>query len=149
MKALGLCSVSSALLVLAGCAGMRGKPTTDPAAAVEQRREAEAKLCQDMIEGQQSVQAFPAVDSETPLQSVKEANDAMGKVIRDVQEAANEVNNPGIRSLQAAYQELQNSVNQVPGGRNTVGDVAPEISSDVEQVRITWDQLYSNLQCGA
>lgn len=51
--------------------------------------------------------------------------------------------------VQAAYEQLQNSVNAIPGGRSTVGDASTQITTNAQNLQIAWDRLYSELQCGA
>src|SRR5687767_12485406 len=110
MNALGTFAIPAALLMLAGCAQMRGAATNDTAAAAEKESKAEAKLCQDMAEKREAIRTYPSVDQETALTTVQEANQKVEEAVRDVEGAADNVNNPNIREVQAAYQNLQNTV---------------------------------------
>lgn len=149
MNALGTFSIPAALLMLAGCAQMRGATTNDTAAAAEKESKAEAKLCRDMAEKREAIRTYPSVDQETALSTVQEANQKVEDAIRDVEGAADNVNNPNIREVQAAYQKLQNTVNSVPGGRSTVGDAAIDIGKETQDLQTAWNRLYRELQCGA
>ena len=149
MKALGILTVPAALLMLAGCAQMRGATTNDTAAAAEKESKAEAKLCQDMAEKREAIRTYPSVDQETALTTVQEANQKVEEAVKDVEGAADNVNNPNIREVQAAYQKLQNTVNSVPGGRSTVGDASIDIGRESQELQTAWNRLYQELQCGA
>jgi hypothetical protein len=149
MKALGMISIPAALLMLAGCAQMRGAATNDTAAAAEKESKAEARLCRDMAEKREAIRTYPEVDQETALSTVQEANMKVESAVKDVEGAADNVNNPNIREVQAAYQKLQNTVNSVPGGRSTVGDAAINIGREAQDLQTAWNRLYRELQCGA
>lgn len=149
MKALGNFTIPAALLMLAGCAQMRGATTNDTAAAAEKESKAEAKLCRDMAEKREVIRTYPSVDQETALTTVQEANLKVEEAVKDVEGAADNVNNPNIREIQAAYQKLQNTVNSVPGGRTTVGEAAIDIGRESQELQTAWNRLYQELQCGA
>lgn len=149
MNALGTFALPAALLMLAGRAQMRGATTNDPTAAAEQESKAEARLCRNMAEKREAIRTYPSVDQETALSTVQDANQKVESAVRDVQGAADNVNNPNIRDVQAAFEKLQNSVNSVPGGRSTVGDAAIVIDRDAQELQSAWNRLYQELQCGA
>ncbi|MDB5047168.1 MAG: rane protein [Fibrobacteres bacterium] len=64
-------------------------------------------------------------------------------------ESAKDVNNPRILEVQSAYQDLQNDLNTVPGGRTTVGEAADSLRADARDLRSAWDRLYTSMECGA
>lgn len=148
MNVLAMYLVPSAALALAGCASMGG-PGKDPAAAAEKETKAEARLCRDMTEKASAIRAFPTVDTETPLTTVQKAKDAAQDAVKDVKDAVDDVNNPNLLSVQAAFEKLESSVNEVPGGRATVGDASTDIGSNAQELQVAWDRLYRELQCGA
>jgi hypothetical protein len=147
MNAFKACAATAALLVLGGCAGMRGKG--GPVTAAEKESRAEAELCKNMGQGGQAIRNFPKVDVETPLSAVQDARDDAEDAVADVKSALDDVSTANLLEVQSAFNKLRNTVNSIPGGRSTVGDASGTISEEVEDLQIAWDKLYKELQCGA
>lgn len=120
-----------------------------PVSAAEQEAAAEGRLCKKMTHGAKAIREFPEVSEETSLAEVKEASEKVESAIIDVQKAGKRVNNPGLMEVESAYLELKNSVNSIPGGRSTVGDASEDVNADARELQREWQQLYTNLQCGA
>jgi hypothetical protein len=102
-----------------------------------------------MTDRQTAIQAFPQVDTASALESVKAASDEVHAAVRALSDARGEVSNPNLLGVQAANEKLQKDVNEVPGGRATVGETAGTINQDAQELQTVWDQLYTELQCGA
>ena len=103
-----------------------------------------------MNRSQSAILEFPEVSGETRLSAVKAANEKVESAVRDVEGYSREVNRPRISDVTEAFQNLRNTVNNIPGGRETPGDSSSlQIRSDAEKLRIVWDELYTGLQCGA
>lgn len=147
MKTTGLFALGTGLLMLASCSTTRTQ--SSPSSAAGRESDAEAELCRNMAEGQAAIREYPAVTRESLLSDVQDANEKVEEAVRDVRESAGDVNNTGLLTIQAAYEELQNTVNAVPGGRSTVGEASEKISADAGNLRSAWNRLYANLQCGA
>lgn len=146
MRILGqLCLVGSLGLVVS-CSRLT---QSRPVSAAEQEAAAENRLCRNMADGAEAIREFPEATGETALSDIKEASEKVEKAIVDVQDAGNRVNNPGLMQVQSAFQELKNSVNEIPGGRSTVGEAAEQVNADASDLRSEWQKLYSDLQCGA
>ncbi|HKP94189.1 MAG TPA: hypothetical protein VJ385_00390 [Fibrobacteria bacterium] len=146
MRRLNLCVLGAGLL-LGACA--KTATQSAPVSEAQKQAEAERKLCTNMNNLKASVQEYPEITSETPLDSIQQANARVDKAVREVKDASKDVNNPRILDVQAAYQELQNSLNTVPGGRMTVGEAADSIRADAREFRNAWDRLYNSMECGA
>jgi hypothetical protein len=146
MKLLGRLCLAGSLAVVASCSRLT---QSAPVSAAEQEAAAEGKLCRNMTDGAEAIRDFPEVSSETALSDVQEASEKAENAIVDVQKAGKQVNNPGLMEVQSAFLELKNSVNAIPGGRSTIGDAAQAVNADANDLRSEWQQLYSNLQCGA
>jgi hypothetical protein len=145
MKRLNLCIMSAGLLL-----GACSKSThNEPAEAAKKQEKAEAKLCKNMIHLQTTVQQYPDVTAETPIATIEEANAGVEKAVNEVREAAQDVSNPRILEVQSAYQELQNNINNMPEGTETVGEVADSLRADAQEFRNAWDRLYMSMECGA
>lgn len=146
MKLLGRLCLLGSLAVVASCSRLT---QSAPVSAAEQEAAAEGKLCRNMTDGDEAIREFPEVSSETALSDVQEASEKAEKAIVDVQKAGKRVNNPGLMEVQSAFLELKNSVNGIPGGRSTVGDASQDVNANASSLKNEWQQLYSNLQCGA
>jgi uncharacterized protein YceK len=147
MNKLNWCVMISGVFMMAGCSKMMNRSA--PAAASETKANAEAKLCQNMSEKQSAIRNYPDINQDTPLSAVKDANDQVEKAVNDVQASANKIDNPGTLQVQAAWKELQSSVNNVPGGRSTVGDASDSVQANASKLQAAWDRLYGSMQCGA
>lgn len=147
MKKIGIGALLTSLALLSGCATMTGKNV--PVTAAEKESQAEGKLCKKMIESKDAVREYPLVNGDTPLALVKEANDKVAEAVQEVEKSGQAVNNPGVLEVQSSYQELQNAVNEIPGGRSTVGDSWETVNESRIQLQTAWEQLYTDLQCGA
>lgn len=148
MKTMKLWALAAPLLALAACSRMTTSQPA-PVSAAEKESNAEAKLCKDMTEKNSAIREFPTVTEETSLESIKQANQQVESAVRDVQGYSNKVNNPGVLEIQAAFIQLQDAVNAVPGGRETVGDKAIQVSQEANKLQSAWNELYSSMQCGA
>lgn len=146
MNIIGRLSLVASLALTVSCSRFT---QSAPVSAAEQEAAAEKTLCRNMTDGGEAIREFPEVSSETALSDVKQASEKVEQAIVDVQKAGKKVNNPGVMEVQSAFLELKNSVNGIPGGRSTIGDAAPEINADANDLRSEWQKLYSNLQCGA
>lgn len=148
MKRTALWTLAVPILALAACSRMT---TSQPSPATAEKMEsaAEAKLCKDMTEKRAAIHEFPAISEETSLESVKQANQEAEKAVRDVEGYSNDINDPGVLQVKAAFQELQDAVNAVPGGRETVGESSTIVSQEAMELRTAWDSLYNKMQCGA
>ena len=148
MKTMKLWALAAPLIVLTACSKfMTSQPAPVSAAAKESN--AEAKLCKDMTEKNSAIREFPTITAKTSLESIKQANQRVKNAVRDVQGYSNDINNPGVLEIQSAFNELQDAVNAVPGGRETVGDNAIQVSQEANKLQTAWNQLYSSMQCGA
>lgn len=146
MRMLGrLCLLASIPLVVS-CSRMT---QSAPVSAAEQEAAAEGKLCRNMSDGAEAIREFPEANSETELSEIKAASEKVESAVADIQKAGKNVNNPGLMEVESAYLELKNSVNGIPGGRSTVGDAYQDVNADARDLQSEWQQLYSNLQCGA
>jgi hypothetical protein len=148
MKTTRFLALAAPLIALASCSRMTTSQPA-PVSAAEKESAAEAKLCQDMTAKGSAISEFPAVTEETSLDAIKQANQQVESAVRDVQGYSQQINNPGVLEVQAAYNELQDAVNAVPGGRETVGENAIQVSQEASQLQSAWNQLYTSMQCGA
>jgi hypothetical protein len=148
MKTTRFLALAAPLIALASCSRMTTSQPA-PVSAAEKESAAEAKLCQDMTAKSSAISEFPTVTEETSLDAIKQANQQVESAVRDVQGYSQQINNPGVLEVQAAYNELQDAVNAVPGGRETVGENAIQVSQEASQLQSAWNQLYTSMQCGA
>ncbi|MDB5105420.1 MAG: hypothetical protein JWP91_3109 [Fibrobacteres bacterium] len=139
---------ATAAALVASCSRLNSTKTA-PISAGQQESKAEAKLCKNMTEKNAAVRDYPTITPETSLDQVKTANKDLEEAVRNVQSESRNVNDPGVLEIQAAYQKLLNTVNNVPGGRATVGDAADSVQNDARQLQQAWNQVYRNLECGA
>lgn len=147
MKPIHALTVAASVFSLMGCANMGSRST--PAAAARIEANAQMELCQNMTEKNDAVFQYPAVYSETPLEAVKQANEEAAEAVREVEKSADNLSNPGILEVGAAFRSLQNSVNEIPGGRATVGEDSEKIEMEARNLKSAWNNLYRNLECGA
>jgi hypothetical protein len=147
MKPSRLTTVLAGACLLAACAKSMTRPA--PATAAEQEANAEAKLCKSMTTREPAITEFPQVTQETPLDSVKKANARLEQAVQDVTQSSGQINKPEILDVAEKFRLLQNTVNTVPGGRETVGPAADSIGMEADQLRESWNRLYSSMQCGA
>jgi hypothetical protein len=153
MKKFNRLAMAAALSLLAACS--RTTTRTEPVTAAEKESAAEAKICKKMADKTPNINQYPAVTPETPLNSLKDANDKVAAAIKDVEQSAQNVNNPDllqasrVLDVESAYQKLQDAVNTVPGGRETVGDASNSISTNAQALKDAWTQMYQGMQCGA
>lgn len=138
-------SAFTAIFALTACSKMMPHKTT----SAERQANEEAKLCQNMTEKGSAIRAYPEINTETSLQVIKDANLEVEKAVKEIQGSAQMINDPALTEVQTAYQELQTTVNSVPGGRNTVGDASDALQANAKDLRKAWDKLYINMQCGA
>ena len=144
-KSLVLSSLAAIPLLMAACSSTQTKHDT----AADKNAAAEKNLCMNMNEVESSIREYPAVSEWTPLDSIREANARVDQAVLGIKEAAKEVNNPGVLEVQAAYQDLQNTVNEVPGGRTTVGEASDSLRVQAKELKDAWDRLYMSMECGA
>lgn len=147
-KSIALCVLAAGPLYFGACSST-GSGTSDATKAAEKQAKAEKKLCMNMNEMESSIREYPTITTETPLDSVREANERVDRAVQGVREAAQDVSNPRVLDVQAAYQDLQNTINTVPGGRSTVGEASDSVSASAQRLREAWDQLYLSMECGA
>lgn len=147
MKSGNYSALALAFLMLASCSKMMNK--NSPNASAQRESEAEANLCSKMSKKGDAIREFPKVTQETSLSAVKEANIKVANAVEEVQKSSGKVNSPDMVEVTTKYQELQSSVSSVPGGRETVGEAADQISTKADQLRSAWNRLFTNMQCGA
>lgn len=144
-KSIALCILAAGPLLMAACSSSQNKAVE----AAEKEAKAEKKLCTNMTEMESSVREYPTITAETPLESIQAANERVNKAVEGVRETAQDVSNPRVLDVQAAYQDLQNTVNAVPGGSATVGQASDAVSASAQKFREAWDRLYMSMECGA
>jgi hypothetical protein len=148
MKRSHTLTFAASLMALAGCSKMMNKSPA-PVSQAEKESDAEAKLCKNMSKSNPSIQDYPAVTEGTSLEEVKSANQEVETAVREVLDDSKSVNAPGLLEIQSALQKLQNSVNAVPGGRDTVGPAADSVQANAQELRQAWEKVYNRMQCGA
>jgi hypothetical protein len=131
------------------CACSNTSVHTAPGDAASRQAKAEASLCKKMARESPAVRGYPEVGDKTALNDVKSANLKTERAVDDVAQAQSQINNAQILIIQAAYQQLRQVTDSIPGGRATVGPAAEQIRLHSGHLRAAWDSLYSSLQCGA
>lgn len=141
------CVFAGAAMILCSCA--RTTVSNAPSTAAEREAKAEGDLCKNMARDARTVHDYPQIAPETPLRDIKSANEKTERAVQQVAKAGNDINNPQILIIEAAYQQLRNVTDSISGGRATVGPASEEIRLHSDHLRAAWDSLYTSLQCGA
>ncbi|GEM_PF-5598421 len=148
MKSVNYSALALAFLTLTSCSKLMNR--NSPAAnAAKSQSEAEAKLCDNMTQKGGAIRQYPTVTQETSLSAVKEANIKVEDAVNELQKSSGKINSPDLLEVTTKYQELQSTVSSVPGGRETVGSAADQISTQAGQLQTAWNHLYKKMQCGA
>jgi hypothetical protein len=148
-KSIALSLLAAGPLYFGACSSSSGKSGEETAKATEKQAQAEQKLCVNMNEMESSIRQYPVITTETPLDSIRAANERVDKAVQGVRESAKDVSNPGVVDVQTAYQDLQNTINTVPEGQGTVGEASDSVTASAQKLREAWDKLYLSMECGA
>lgn len=147
-KSIALCLLAAGPLYFGACSSSSGK-TSEATKAAEKQAKAEKKLCMNMNEMESSIREYPVITTETSLDSIRAANERVDKAVQGVRESAQDVSNPRVLDVQAAYQDLQNTLNTVPTDQGTVGQASDAVTASAQKLREAWDKLYLSMECGA
>jgi len=120
-------------LLLAGC----GQPTT---------AEAEATLCSDLGQLETSLAELAQINANSQVNDLRQARENVANAYKNVQTAAQAVEEARLDDLQMAYDDLDKTVNNI-SGRETVGEATVQIADGMANVKAARQELSAGLQC--
>jgi archaellum component FlaC len=118
---------------VAGC----GQPTT---------AEAEATLCNDLGQLEASLAELAQINANSQVNDLRQARENVANAYKNVQTAAQAVEEARLDDLQMAYDDLDKTVNNI-SGRETVGEATVQIADGMANVKAARQELSAGLQC--
>jgi hypothetical protein len=122
-------------LLLAACGG--GTPSVS---------DAEATLCGAIDDFGSSLTAYSQLTADSTVDELQTAREEVVSSYEAMQTAASTVQEARVADVEAAYADLQSTVDGV-AGRDTLGEAATQIGESLTTVQAARDQLYSDLSC--
>jgi hypothetical protein len=108
--------------------------------------DAEAGLCDDLNEFAVALQNLGQMNAQSTVREFESARQDIVDAYQSVQASAETVETARLDELDAAYANLDSTVNAI-SGRDTLGEAAVEINAQAENVAAARQQLYANLTC--
>ena len=133
-RTIQILSANALIAILAGC----GSTTTVP--------EATAQYCQAVVAYQQSVQALNALDVNSTVGQLKDAQKKVDQAAQAVVASAANVKAAKIDDLQTAQQNLQKTVNSIPDSA-TVKDAMVAVAPATKAVTDAAQTARTSAQC--
>ena len=136
MKKMGILFV--ALVLILACAG---------AGCVQpSEKEAEAQLCQDLGELGAALENMENTTLRSSVGDIRDGRDQVKSAMEKVRDSAAEVANIRLDRLNAAYEDLDRAVQDLPDDA-TVPEAIQTIRPYVQAVRDEQRSLYADLNC--
>ena len=136
MKKMGILFV--ALVLILACAG---------AGCVQpSEKEAEAQLCQDLGELGAALESMENTSLRSSVGDIRDGRDQVKSAMEKVRDSAAEVANIRLDRLNAAYEDLDRAVQDLPDDA-TVPEAIQTIRPYVQAVRDEQRNLYADLNC--
>jgi len=136
MKKMGILFVALALIL--ACAG---------AGCVQpSEKEAEAQLCQDLGELGAALESMENTTLRSSVGDIRDGRDQVKSAMEKVRDSAAEVANIRLDRLNAAYEDLDRAVQDLPDDA-TVPEAIQTIRPYVQAVRDEQRSLYADLNC--
>jgi archaellum component FlaC len=120
-------------LLLVAC----GQPTT---------AELETELCTNLAQLETSLAEFSEINAQSSVNELREARQDVAQSYEKVRSSTAAVKASRLEGLEAAYQDLDSTINNI-SGRETVGDAIEKVIASLGQVQAARGQAVSDLNC--
>ncbi|MCK9343965.1 MAG: hypothetical protein M0P33_08655 [Massilibacteroides sp.] len=108
--------------------------------------EAEAQLCQDLEELGAALESMENTSLRSSVGDIRDGRDQVQSAMENVRESAGQLANVRVDDLNAAYEDLDRSVQDLPDDA-TVVEAIQTIRPQVQAVRDERQQLFTDLNC--
>lgn len=108
--------------------------------------DAEAQLCADLAALDTAIADLEGITADNTVDELKVANQAVADAEDRVAESAQAVGEARIGDLDAAFEELDSAVTEIPGD-STIADAISSIGAGLGGVRDAWQQLFASAGC--
>lgn len=107
---------------------------------------AQFEFCQALASYGESVQGLQSIDASTTVDELQAARDNLSEARAAVGEAAGDLREAQIRDAEAAWENLENAIDDIPGDA-TLGEAAATIRGQALILETEIEQI-SNIHCG-
>ena len=108
--------------------------------------EAESEVCASLTELKTAVQSAGAITATSTVEEAQEANEAVDDAWDDVASAAADLQDARIDDLEAAYNDLADTLSSIDDDA-TLAAAAADISTQVAAVDAAWEEFNTSAGC--
>lgn len=108
--------------------------------------EAESEVCSSLAELKTAVQAAGDITATSTVEEAQEASQAVDDAWEDVASAAADLQDARIDDLEAAYNDLADTLGSIDDDA-TLASAAAEIGTQVAAVDAAWDEFNTSAGC--
>lgn len=109
-------------------------------------QEAEAELCANLVRLETSLIELSQINADSQVSELRTARENVANAYRDVQSSAEEVQEARTEELEAAYNEFDNTVDNI-SGRETIGEAANDVTASLANIQSARAQLDADVNC--
>lgn len=113
---------------------------------LQSAEEAQFEFCQALASYGESVQGLQSIDASTTVDELQAARNNLSEAREAVGEAAGDLREAQIRDAEAAWENLENAIDDIPGDA-TLGEAAATIRGQALILETEIEQI-SNIHCG-
>ncbi|NJL48882.1 MAG: hypothetical protein HC929_17200 [Leptolyngbyaceae cyanobacterium SM2_5_2] len=106
----------------------------------------EAEFCNNLDQLSTALDELAAVNAQSQVRDLRSARDNAASAYRAVQDSAAAVQSSRMADMQAAYDNLDSTVNNI-SGRETVGEAARQVVTALAEVQATREQVDAEVNC--
>jgi hypothetical protein len=108
--------------------------------------EARADLCDDLEAFRTATQALAAIDANSTVGELRDAQEDVASAWDDVQSSVADVDDAEIEDLEAAYDALEETLDGIDDDA-VISDAVADIESDLEAVDAAWQEVVTVTPC--
>jgi hypothetical protein len=112
---------------------------------LQSMEEAQVEFCQALTVYGESVQAMQSIDASTTVDELQAARDNLSEARAAVGEAAGDLREAQIRDTEAAWENLENAIDDIPGDA-TLGEAAATVRGQAIILSTDIDRIW-NIHC--
>ncbi|TVP64556.1 MAG: hypothetical protein EA342_16045 [Leptolyngbya sp. LCM1.Bin17] len=109
-------------------------------------QEAEAELCANLDRLETSLMALSQIDANSQVSELRTARENVASAYQDVRSSAEDVQVARTEELEAAYNDLDTTVDNI-SGRETVGEAANAVAAGLSNIRAARTQMDADVMC--
>ncbi len=108
--------------------------------------QAKVQLCSALAGYDQAVTSLQAIQGNSTVGQLKDAQKAVDKAAQQVNDAAEKYQKAEVREVKDSYQQLERKIKSIPNNA-TLAQAQQSISPDIQNLRSALQQMRSSVQC--